>query len=424
MPVIVPPTVLGPFSKGFFLPEPITAAELVAQGRTLVDGTCAWPVLALDGAAMAHNVATLAAFAREHGLALAPHGKTTMSPAVFRDQLAAGAWGMTVATGAQLLAAYSMGVRRLFVANEVVDPTVLRWVARTLDAEPATQILLCVDSVEGLDLLGDLAGARPFDVLVEVGHPGGRTGVRTRDAALDLARHAARLPGARVVGVSCYEGGLLDVASVRGFLAAVLAAAEAMAAAGLLPGLAGTPSTPDDDGTVVLSAGGSAYFDVVADVLGGVHVGGRPTTTLLRSGSYVTHDDGTYARKTPFTRIPGGLRSALRVWAQVSSRPEPDLAIVAMGKRDVPFDEGLPVPLRRHRSDSAVVEVQGWALTRTNDQHAYLEPTADTGPRTDLVPGDLLELGISHPCTAFDKWRVIPVVDDRLRIVDVLTTAF
>ena len=42
----------------------------------------------------------------------------------------------------------------------------------------------------------------------------------------------------------------------------------------------------------------------------------------------------------------------------------------------------------------------------------------------ELEPGDEVELGISHPCTTFDKWRWIPVVDDEDRIVDVLRTFF
>jgi len=33
-------------------------------------------------------------------------------------------------------------------------------------------------------------------------------------------------------------------------------------------------------------------------------------------------------------------------------------------------------------------------------------------------------LGISHPCTAFDKWQLIPVVDEEYRIVDVVRTFF
>mgnify|MGYP000908490021 CR=1 FL=1 len=42
----------------------------------------------------------------------------------------------------------------------------------------------------------------------------------------------------------------------------------------------------------------------------------------------------------------------------------------------------------------------------------------------DLSIGDLIGVGISHPCTTFDKWRVMLVVDDDYRVVDTLTTWF
>ena len=38
--------------------------------------------------------------------------------------------------------------------------------------------------------------------------------------------------------------------------------------------------------------------------------------------------------------------------------------------------------------------------------------------------GDLVGLGISHPCTTFDKWQVVYVVDDDYAIVDAVKTFF
>jgi len=409
-----PDLVLRPFTKGFWQPEPVLAEAFVAQGHTLFDGSFAWPLLSLDGGALRRNIATLAAFADEHRLELAPHGKTTMAPAIFRAQLAAGAWGLTVATGNQLLAAHAAGVRRLFVANEIVDPTVLRWVADVLDREAATEIIFAVDSTAGVDLLDGVAGARPLTVVVERGYGHGRTGVRSRGDAVRLAERAVAIPGVQVVGVTGYEGGLPDAASARAFLMELLATADDLVHAAVVP-----------PGPVLLSAGGSLYFDVVADVLGGAVAGGRPTRTLLRSGAYVTHDHGIYSRSTPYLRVPGALEPALRAWAQVSSRPEPDLALLAIGKRDVPFDEGFPSPLTVRRPDGASEVVHGWRVTRMNDQHTYIEPAPDeTTSRTELSPGDLVELGISHPCTAFDKWRAIPVVDAERRVTDVIATYF
>ncbi len=158
-----------------------------------------------------------------------------------------------------------------------------------------------------------------------------------------------------------------------------------------------------------MSAGGSARFDRVAARLAGAGLG----RLVLRSGASVTHDDGVYRARTPFDRVPaeGPLTAAPEMWAQVVSVPEPGLALAGMGKRDVPFDEGLPVVLSPG---------EGLTVTRLGDHHAYLA----VGPGVSVAPGDLLRFGLSHPCTAFDKWREIPVVDDGHRVVDVLHTYF
>lgn len=385
MSVGVPQTVIGPTTKGFWAPTPVTVDEFTAAGHTLTDGSMTFPLLTLDADALAHNVAQLADWTRDHGLAFAPHGKTTMSPEIFAAQLDAGAWGLTVATGNQLLAAYSFGVRRILVANEIVDPTVLRWIAACDDAE----ILFYVDSVEGVALANDAGGS--VTVLLEVGYD--RTGVRSREEAVAVAQAVASAENVSLRGVSAYEGGCPTVEAARAFLAEVRQVADEL--------------RPLIDGEVVLSAGGSAYFDAVADELR-PFPGGQ---TILRSGSYVTHDHGTYVTATPFNRITGSLHPALRVWALVLSTPTDGLALVGAGKRDVPYDAGLPVVLNK----------RGWTVTRTNDQHAYLEAAPDAEP---LAPGDLVELGVSHPCTAFDKWRAIPVLDADQRVVDVVTTWF
>ena len=82
-----------------------------------------------------------------------------------------------------------------------------------------------------------------------------------------------------------------------------------------------------------------------------------------------------------------------------------------MGRRDVSFDQDMPVPLGL--SDSAV--------TKLNDQHAYLMLGPTTGRRR---VGSWLRFGISHPCTVFDKWQMIPVLDDDDRVVDLIRTFF
>lgn len=402
-------------TKGLWLPEPTTMSAFAARRHSLFAGPFAWPVLVARRAALDHNVATIAGYSRRHGLELAPHGKTTMAPSLFAAQLAAGAWGITLATANQVLAARAFGMPRILLANELLDPTALRWLAGELERDPGFEFLCYVDSTAGVEALAaaldDVGGARTCRVLVERGFSGGRTGCRTGDEVLAVARAAAAADRIEVAGVAGYEGGLGSTDAVRAYLRDLRSSAVAVDEAGLVG--------PDP----IVSAGGSAYFDVVAAELGaGNWPAGRVPRVILRSGSYVTHDDGLYRRATPFNRVPGegGLVAALEVWAQVISVPEPGRVITGMGKREAPCDEGLPVPLWVRRPDGTMDAVSDARTVRMNDHHTYL----DAHPGHRIRPGELVCYGVSHPCTAFDRWEVIPVVDDDYTVVDLVRTYF
>ncbi|NRQ38025.1 alanine racemase [Nonomuraea sp. NN258] len=334
--------------------------------------------------ALEHNVATMAAFARDHGMELAPHAKTHMSAEIAAMQLEAGAWGLTVATPRQARTVRGFGVDRIMLANQVVDPAGLKWAAAELDAHPAFEFLSFVDSTAGVDILARFASSRPFRVLVELGHEGGRAGCRSLDDLLDLAAYVQRTPGVELAGVAGYEGSLKTDDEVRKYLDLLQQAVEYMRV-----------KNP------ILTVGGSQWFDVI-----GRELVATQARILLRSGAYVSHDDGYYRERTPFNRMDGELRPALEVWAHVLSTPEPGLAIVGMGKRDAPYDEGLPIPRRG-----------GVTVMRMQDQHTVVHAEG-------LKPGDLLAFGISHPCTAFDKWRVLPMVDRDYRVVGTVNTNF
>ena len=390
-------------SKGFWLPDGVrTASDFAAQRPGLFDGGFTWPLLVLRRSVAEANIATMAAYCRRHDLDFAPHAKTTMAPGLLAAQFAAGAWGMTVATPNQALVLRRLGVARVLIANEVLDPTALAWLARENAA--GWEVYLQVDSLAGVAAAAAVPEGR-LRVFVELGYAGGRTGVRTLDALEAVARAAHGAERLDLAGVTAYEGQLSDEPAVDAFLDMLVAGVERLVAAGVLPA------------KTLVSAGGSSWFDRVVARLAGLGPGVR---VILRSGASVTHDDGYYREHTPFRRVPaeGPLAAALEIWAQVLSTPEPGLAIAGMGKRDAPFDEGLPV-VSSARRDGRGVEVSGVAVAKLNDHHAYLSM-----PDGALVPGDLVRFGISHPCTAFDKWREIPVVDDADRVVDVLHTYF
>ncbi|WP_312034519.1 alanine racemase [Actinoplanes sp. TBRC 11911] len=399
----VPQTRVDWRSKGFWLPgEEMSAGDYAAARPSLFDGGFTWPLMVLRRDAAEKNIATMAEYTRRHGLDFAPHAKTTMAPGLLAAQFEAGAWGMTVATPNQALVLRRLGVERVLIANEVLDSTALRWLAQ--EGEAGWQVWFQVDSIAGVQAAWASGG--PVRVLVELGHDKGRTGVRTLDELEAVARAAEAAPGVRLAGVTAYEGQLQTQQEVDDFLDLLVAGVKRLQRKNLLG------ESP------LVSAGGSAWFDRVVDRLKALPEAAR---VVLRSGASVTHDDGYYRERTPFLRVPaeGPLAAALEVWAQVQSVPEPGLAIAGMGKRDAPVDEGLPVALTIRRVDGSESAATGVTVTKLNDHHTYLS-TGDVM----LTPGDLVRFGISHPCTAFDKWRDIPVVDEDRRVVDILHTYF
>lgn len=173
----------------------LTDDEFVASAPRLSDFQT--PLLTLDRGAMEHNVATMTAWTAERGLLLAPHGKTTMAPKLWWQLLDAGAWAITVATGWQAQVARAAGVPRILLANELVDPVALRWLAAEV-ADPELEVLCWADSVDAVDAMrAALRGhppARPIRVLVELGGAGGRAGARTLEDGLAAARAIAAAP--------------------------------------------------------------------------------------------------------------------------------------------------------------------------------------------------------------------------------------
>ena len=424
----------GPGYPAFGGGASVTAAGLAAARPVLHAAGFTYPLLTLCESALASNIEAMAAYCDRTGVALAPHGKTAMSPELAARQLAHGAWGITVATIGQLRTYRAFGFPRLLLANELVDEAGIAWLAAELAADPGFEAYCYVDSQDGVAILDQVLtrqrAGRRLPVLVEIGHDRGRTGCRTDDDALDVAKAAAATGTLRVAGVAGYEAGFeqgIGAGSEAGTLGLIASFC------GRLRGLAGTlaetlPGIASAGEELIVTAGGSAYFDVVTRELTAGGTAGM--TVILRSGAYLTHDHGYYGSVSPVSRAAWGsrgaadapvLRPALELWAQVLSRPEPGLALLGAGRRDVGFDKGLPVPLRmvRRGMTSGVGGVRG-EVTELNDQHAYLR----LDEATALAPGDLVCLGISHPCTTLDKWRVIPVVGDDGRVTDTVHAFF
>ncbi|MER7154607.1 amino acid deaminase [Streptomyces lydicus] len=400
--------------------EGLTVGTLAAERRNLFDGGFTTPVLALSAESVEHNLTLMETYSARHGLAFAPHGKTCMAPQLFARQLEHGAWGITAAVPHQARVYRRYGIQRIFLANELVDAAALRWLAGELADDPDFRFVAYVDSLRGIELmdraLREAGAVRPVDVVVELGAgEGARTGIRTEAECRELADAIAGVDTLRLVGVAGYEGEVpeADPARVTAWLRRLVALAVELDKAGRFADL----------DQIIVSAGGSAWFDAVAEVFAEIPELSAPVLKLLRSGAYVSHDSGHYRRLTPFNRIPeeGELEPAFRLWAQVVSRPTPGQAFLNAGKRDAAHDLDLPqAQVVRSGRDGSERPADGLTVTGLSDQHAWVS----TERGGDLEVGDWVGLGLSHPCTSFDKWQLIPLVERDGTVTDFVRTFF
>lgn len=378
------------------------------------------PALVLHREALEHNIRWMQKFVSDSGAELAPHGKTSMTPALFRRQLEAGAWGLTLATAVQTRAAYAHGVRRVLMANQLVGRPNMALIADLL-ADPAFEFHCLVDHPDNVAELGAYFASRGarLNVMIEYGVVGGRCGCRSEAEVLALAEAIGAQPALALTGIEGYEGvihGDHAVTGIRAFAASLVGLAMQLQDSGAF-----AIDKP------IITASGSAWYDLIAESFAARNAYGR-FLSVLRPGSYVAHDHGIYkeAQCCVLERrsdLHEGLRPALEVWAHVQSLPEPGFAVIALGKRDVAYDAGLPVPLKRYAagSDSATGEdVSGCKVTAVMDQHAFMS----VAPGVELRVGDIIAFGTSHPCLTFDKWRVGCLVDEGLRVVESMETCF
>lgn len=412
---------------------PVRLAEIGSRGWRPVDGVMALPVLTLDEAAFAANRSLMLAYVRENGIEIAPHAKTPMVPELARSLVAAGAWGTTVADIRQASVMLRAGLNRLIVANEVGGAGGARRLAALLANHPGAQVHVFVDSPAGVAALAaawrDRPEVPPLHLLVEVG--AGRAGARTRaDAAavIEAIGMAAQSASLRLAGVGTYEGTAASAdpeATAQAISALLTLAAEVFADV-----RAAAPGVP-----LILTAGGSVHFDRVVSALKPVAEADPLASLVLRSGAIFFHDHGVYQRGLEALDARGGFRlngrtlpaaqafrPALRIWAEVLSRPEAGLALCGMGMRDVSFDHDLPRPLRAYRNAEPLAEetLVGARVTRLNDQHAFLA----IDPSCTLAVGDIVEFGVSHPCTCLDRWSLIYTLDETGTVSGAFRTAF
>jgi D-serine dehydratase len=402
--------------------------DIGQQGWRLLEGDAPLPAAVLLQSAIEHNVDWMRRFTELTGMRLCPHGKTSMCPQLFDRQLRAGAWGITAATVSHLHVYRRFGVQRILLANQLVDPAGIRFVLAELERDPDFDFYCLVDSVETVEILRAAAAAsscaRPIQLLVEVGQAGGRTGARSVEDAMRVARAVhAGAPHLALRGIEGFEG-VLEAAEPAETIARIEQMLDEMSQVAVQCDALDLFA----DGPIIVSAGGSQYYDLPPSLQRRLATL-REAVLVLRSGCYITHDASWFSEyaKAIAQRMPEigqlgeGLRSAIEIWAYVQSLPEPGIAIVTMGKRDASFDVHMPTPLKWYRAGQArPAALSGHTVLKMNDQHAYVQLPAGS----PLAVGDRVAFGIAHPCTTFDRWSVMMVVDDAYRVVDAIRTFF
>ncbi len=386
---------------------------------SLIDEEISLPAAVIKRSVLKSNIDWMQSFANHHQVKLSPHGKTTMTPAFFAKQLEAGAWGITVATPAQAEVAALAGAKNIIMANQLVGKTNMTIVAQLI-RDYDVEFYCCVDSLVNLDALDDYFAneSKPLNVFIEFGVPGGRCGVRSEDELMELADSTQGMAGIKLAGIEVYEGvigGDHAEEKIREFLAQSLELVQKLKSVGLI------------EGQPIVSGAGSAWYDVVAESFANL----THTLAIIRPGCYAIHDTGIYleAQSKVMQRaqtnqgyaceLGGDLNSSLEVWAYVISRPEDEKVIIGLGKRDVAFDAGLPIPERAYRNGEAI-SVEGLVSTDVMDQHTFMK----VDPNSDIQVGDMIAFSTSHPCLTFDKWRYVAICNDEYHVEEWVETRF
>ncbi|MFV8460055.1 amino acid deaminase [Vibrio campbellii] len=385
----------------------------------LIDEDISLPVAIIKQSALTNNLNWMQSFANHHQVKLSPHGKTSMTPDFFRQQLENGAWGITVATPAQAEIAAMAGAKRIIMANQLVGKTNIA-IVEQLIREFDVDFYCCVDSPVNVQQLNQHFAntEQTLKVLIEFGVPGGRCGCRSPQEVLELAQTIQDAPVLSLAGIEVYEGvihGDNAEQDIRTFLKQALSSVESLTSDGLITG------------QPIITGAGSAWYDVVAECLANL----TNYLAIIRPGCYAIHDTGIYldAQSKVLQRaqvnqgyaceLGGDLESALEVWAYVISRPEPTKLVIGLGKRDVAFDAGLPIAERGYRNGEAI-SVKGLTATAVMDQHTFVE----TDGSSEIEVGDMIAFSTSHPCLTFDKWRYIAISDDDYQVTNWVETCF
>ncbi|MFC4668706.1 DSD1 family PLP-dependent enzyme [Seohaeicola nanhaiensis] len=325
------------------------------------------PCLVVDLDALERNLTRMRDFVQARGMRLRAHAKMHRSVDVARLQLAmGGAVGICCQKVAEAEVFARAGIADILVTNQVRDPVKIDRLARLPRFGGAVSV--CVDDIANVAELAEAVARNGTElgVLVEIDCGASRCGVRTPEAAVEIARAVAAAEGLRFEGIQAYQGAMQHIedhaeraAAFAAALAVVRPVVDALTAVGLKPRL--------------VTGAGTGSFRLETE--SGVY-------NELQCGSYAFMD-ADYGR----IRTANGARldeaeweNALFLLTQVMSQPVPGRAVCDAGLKSQSMDSGLPLVFGR--TDLAYVQC--------SDEHGTIsdpEGSLAIGEKLRLVPG-------------------------------------
>jgi D-serine deaminase-like pyridoxal phosphate-dependent protein len=342
------------------------------------------PSIIVDRVKLAANLLSMQAHCDRHGVELRPHIKTHKMVEVARQQLAAGARGLTCAKLGEAEAMLPSGVRSLFVAHSLVDLRQAPRIAALMDQ--LDDFRVAVTSEAHLEPLARLAAAvgRKLKVMMAVDSGLGREGVRDLSAGQRLAARLAQTTHLDLAGFYTHEGQFYGVARDEQLTRATAIIEQlSQLRDSINPGL---PIWPGCSVTARIIATASA---------------GR--VQAVRPGAYPFGD----LSLTLTTGVMPAEAVALQVLATVVDRPEPGLALIDAGSKTFSSD-------RTAAGISAIAaDGRDLSVARVNEEHGYLRGTAVDS----LQIGERILFTPAHVCTVVNLTNEVAVVEGE-QVVD------
>lgn len=279
------------------------------------------PFLWVDLDQLEANIAALAAYFRQTGVAWRPHTKGIKTPEIAHKALAAGAIGVTCAKLGEAEVMAAAGIRDILIANQVVGS---RKIARLVELRRVADVKVAVDCPANVRALAAAAVTAGVEIgaLVEVDNGMARAGVAPGEPVVALARLVHSTPGLRFEGIMGWEGHAVGIADPAAKRAAVEQAVGLLGASAQACRTAGLPVR-------IVSGGGSGDYTLSAPlgVLSEVQAGGA----IFCDATYLAW--GAHTRPSLFVRTT------------VTSRPAPNRIITDAGFKALPAWTRPPTPL-------------------------------------------------------------------------------